>query len=141
MNITENLSDLSLHYFVLVRQLSAKFELTLSQALIMLYIPIDGITISDLSQKLGVDISTMTRNIQRIEKKQFIIRKPNPNDRRSIKLSLSYRGKNISNALSVEISNNIQQILDKYDFETSHQLKKHLESLSWKLYLYRENLE
>ena len=141
MNITENLSDISLHYFALVRQLSAKFELTLSQALIMLYVPIDGITISNLSQKLGVDISTMTRNIQRIEKKQLIIRKPNPNDRRSIKLSLSYRGKNISNALSIEISNNIQQILDKYNFETSHQLKKHLESLSWELYLYRDNLE
>ena len=68
MNMIENLSDISLHYFALIRKLSSKFELTLSQALVLLYIPFDGITISDLSQKLGIDISTMTRNIQRIER-------------------------------------------------------------------------
>ena len=72
MNMVENLSDISLHYFALIRKLSSKFELTLSQALILLYIPFDGITISNLSQKLGIDISTMTRNIQRIERKQLI---------------------------------------------------------------------
>ena len=91
MNMVENLSDISLHYFALVRRVSAKFDLTLSQALILLYIPFDGITISDLSQKLGVDISTMTRNIQRIEKKQLITRAPNISDKRSIKLLLSKR--------------------------------------------------
>ena len=70
MSIIENLSELSIQYFALVRQLSAKFELTLSQTLILLSIPFDGLTISDLSDKLGIDISTMTRNIQRIEKKK-----------------------------------------------------------------------
>ena len=54
MNIIEHLSDISLHYFALVRRSSAKFDLTLSQSLVLLYVPFDGITISDLSQKLGV---------------------------------------------------------------------------------------
>ena len=48
MDIVENISDLSLNYFSLIRKLSSKFELTLSQALILLYIPFDGITVSDL---------------------------------------------------------------------------------------------
>jgi len=141
MNMIENLSDISLHYFALIRKLSSKFELTLSQALVLLYIPFDGITISDLSQKLGVDISTMTRNIQRIERKQLINRTPNLNDKRSIKLLLSPRGQNIANSLNKEMAENLQKIIDKYDFDQSNQLNNNLESLGWDLYLYRQNME
>ena len=141
MNMIENLSDISLHYFALIRKLSSKFELTLSQALVLLYIPFDGITISDLSQKLGVDISTMTRNIQRIERKQLINRAPNLNDKRSIKLLLSPRGQNIANSLNKEMEENLQKIIDKYDFDQSNQLNNNLESLGWDLYLYRQNME
>ena len=141
MNMIENLSDISLHYFALIRKLSSKFELTLSQALVLLYVPFDGITISDLSQKLGVDISTMTRNIQRIERKQLINRTPNLNDKRSIKLLLSPRGQNIANSLNKEMEENLQKIIDKYDFDQSNQLNNNLESLGWDLYLYRQNME
>ena len=141
MNITENLSDISLHYFALVRQLSSKFELTLSQALVVLYIPFEGITISELSQKLGIDISTMTRNIQRIEKKELITREKNLNDRRSTKLLLSKRGTDISNSLTLEISQHIENILNKYNLENSHQIHNNLEHFSWELYLYREKLK
>ena len=141
MNMIENLSDISLHYFALIRKLSSKFELTLSQALVLLYVPFDGITISDLSQKLGVDISTMTLNIQRIERKQLINRTPNLNDKRSIKLLLSPRGQNIANSLNKEMEENLQKIIDKYDFDQSNQLNNNLESLGWDLYLYRQNME
>ena len=92
MNITENLSDISLNYFALLRKLSSKFDLTLSQALLLLYVPFDGISVSNLSDKLGIDISTMTRNIQRIEKLGLIKRSKDLNDKRSIKLNLSTRG-------------------------------------------------
>ena len=86
MNLAEYLSDISLNYFSLLRRLSSKYDLTLSQSLILLYVPYDGISVSDLSEKLGVDISTMTRNIQRIDKQGIKERKPNENDKRSIKL-------------------------------------------------------
>ena len=141
MSIIENLSELSLQYFALVRQLSSKFELTLSQTLILLSIPFDGVTISDLSEKLGIDISTMTRNIQRIEKKNLVKRLPNPDDKRSIKLFLSQRGTTLSNSLNLEISTSLDNILDKYDLKISNQIKNNLENLSWDLYLYRQNLK
>ena len=141
MNVIENLSELSLQYFALVRQLSAKFELTLSQTLILLSIPFDGITISDLSEKLGIDISTMTRNIQRIEKKNLISRLPNPDDKRSIKLLLSKRGATLTNSINLEISVSLESIFNKYDLKTSNQIKNNLENLSWDLYLYRQNLK
>ena len=140
MSIIENLSELSLQYFALVRQLSSKFELTLSQTFILLSIPFDGVTVSDLSEKLGIDISTMTRNIQRIEKKKLIKRVPNPNDKRSIKLFLSKRGSTLNNSINSEISISLETILDKYDLKISNQIKNNLENLSWDIYLHRQNL-
>ena len=140
MSITEHLSDVSLNYFALLRKLSSKFDLTLSQSLLLLYVPFDGVTISDLSDKLGVDISTMTRNIQRIEKIGLIERSKNLNDKRYIKLHLSNRGKKIIALLNDDITNNLSPILKKYDFEKIEKIKSSLESLGWDLYLFRKDL-
>jgi len=141
MNISENLSDISLNYFALVRKISSKFELTLSQTLVLLYIPFDGVTISDLSNKLGIDISTMTRNIQRIEKKGLINKQPNLNDKRSIKVGLSHRGQKISESISQDIQDNLDNIFQKYNFEEIQKIHDLLESLGWDLHLYRQDIE
>ena len=141
MTIIENLSELSLQYFALLRQISSKYELTLSQSLILLSTPFDGITISELSDKLGIDISTMTRNIQRIEKKKLIQRNQNPDDKRSIKIELSKRGSTLAESINFEISNNIQKIINQYDLNISNQIKNNLENLSWDMYLFRKNLK
>ena len=140
MNITEHLSDISLNYFALLRKLSSKYDLTLSQALLLLYVPYDGISVSDLSEKLGIDISTMTRNIQRIDKQGLIKRIPNEHDKRSIKLFLSKRGQKIVLLLNDDISNRISSILSKYDFEQIEQIQNSLESIGWNLYLNRKDL-
>ena len=140
MNLIEHLSDISLNYFALLRKLSSKYDLTLSQALLLLYVPYDGISVSDLSEKLGIDISTMTRNIQRINKQGLIKRRPNENDKRSIKLFLSKRGQKIVLLLNDDISNKISSVLSKYDFEQIEQIQNSLESIGWNLYLNRKDL-
>ena len=140
MNLIEHLSDISLNYFALLRKLSSKYDLTLSQAILLLYVPSDGISVSDLSEKLGIDISTMTRNIQRINKQGLINRRPNENDKRSIKLFLSKRGQKIVLLLNDDISNKISSVLSKYDFEQIEQIQNSLESIGWNLYLNRKDL-
>lgn len=140
MNLSEYLSDISLNYFSLLRRLSSKYDLTLSQSLLLLYVPYDGISVSDLSEKLGVDISTMTRNIQRIDKQGLIERKPNENDKRSIKLFLSSRGQKLTLLLNDDIANQLSSILDKYDFEQIEKIQESLESVGWNLYLNRKDL-
>ena len=107
----------------------------------LLSIPFDGVTISNLSEKLGIDISTMTRNIQRIEKKNLVKRLPNPDDKRSIKLFLSQRGSTLTNSINLEISVSLEAILNKYDLKISNQIKNNLENLSWDIYLHRQNLK
>ena len=83
----------------------------------------------------------MTRNIQRIEKKQLIKRVPNPNDKRSIKLFLSKRGSTLANSINIDISISLEKILEKYDLKISSQIKNNLENLSWDIYLHRQNLK
>ena len=92
--------------------------MTLSQSLILLYIPFDGINISDISNKLGLDISTMTRNLMRIEKRGFLYRKNSNYDKRSHKIYLSDKGVKQTNLLRVELGGKIQTIFDKLDFFT-----------------------
>lgn len=140
MNITENLSDISLNYFALLRKLSSKYDLTLSQALLLLYIPFDGVSVSNLSDKLGLDISTMTRNIQRVEKQGLVKRSKNLSDKRSIKLNLSNRGTKLVKNLNNDIYQNLKPILQKYDFDKIEQIQSALELLGWDLYLYRKDL-
>ena len=137
----EELIDLTSNFLVIFRNIAKKHAITSSQGLIMLMIDIQGISMTLLSCKLGLDASTMTRNIQRIEKKQLITRVPNLNDKRSIKLLLSSRGKSIASNLNQNMSDSVQKILDKYDFDTANQIVNNLESLGWNLYLYRQNIE
>ena len=140
MNFTEYLSDISLNYLALLRKLSSKYDLTLAQALLLLYVPFDGISVSDLSEKLGVDISTMTRNIQRIHKQGLVTKKPSTTDKRSIQLFLSQRGQKVVSLLNDDISARLETFFDKYDFEQIEQIQQSLESVGWNLYLNRKDL-
>ena len=137
MNYLENLSDISVHYFAILRKYASKYDLTLSQSLILLYIPFDGINISDISNKLGLDISTMTRNLMRIEKRGFLYRKHSNYDKRSYKIYLSDKGVKQTNVLRVELGEKIQTIFDKLDLFDQDQIANLLEGLGWNLFLYR----
>ena len=68
MNIPELLTDLTTHYNALIRNAASQLSLTASQAFHLLSIPHDGIPMSQLAHKLGLDTSTLTRNFQKLEK-------------------------------------------------------------------------
>lgn len=49
-------------------------------------------TLNELSQKLHVDKSTASRNVQKLVQRDLLQRLPNPTDRRYIQLSLTEQG-------------------------------------------------
>ena len=67
----EELIDLTSNFLVIFRNIAKKHAITSSQGLIMLMIDIQGISMTLLSCKLGLDASTMTRNIEKLEKIWF----------------------------------------------------------------------
>ena len=70
-------------------------DLPYSQVQAIFIIPSDGIEMSELSWTLGLDNSTVTRLIERLEVKGFVIRKKNKSDTRSIIVSLKKKGMSI----------------------------------------------
>ena len=63
MNIAEQIYQLNLGTCNILRSIAYKLNLTLSQVQCLLTIPFDSINMTSLSRQLGIDNSTLTRNL------------------------------------------------------------------------------
>lgn len=104
-----------------------------SQVQAIIIIPNDGIEMSKLSWTLGLDNSTVTRLIERLEVKGFVERKKNNADKRSTIVSLKKEGMIIQK----KIEKKLDEVGEQLFFETNQNQKEIcLESLSsfqWEL--------
>ena len=104
-----------------------------SQVQAIIIIPNDGIEMSKLSWTLGLDNSTVTRLIERLEVKGFVERKKNNADKRSTIVSLKKEGMIIQK----KIEKKLDEVGEQLFFETNQNQKEiSLESLSsfqWQL--------
>ena len=55
--------------------------------------------VSDLAESQGVDKSTITPQVRRIEERDLVTRRPDPTDRRAVLLSATARGRRIRNQM------------------------------------------
>ena len=131
MTIPELLTNLTTHYNAIFRQYSSRLSLTAPQAFHLLSIPVDGISMSGLANKLGLDTSTLTRNIQKLEKLDLVRRKQDRNDKRILVVYLTDKG--IDKVEKVE-----ESLLDlnfsmmKYiDLDDQENIPEMLEKLVW----------
>ena len=138
MNITELLTDLASGTNAIIRTVASKFNLTASQAFHLLLIPFDGIPISSLANKLGLDNSTLTRNIQKLEKLDLVERRADSYDRRIQRVVLTKNGTSILTSLENHLDEINYAIIDQIDLDTQENLISVLEKLSWSLGCMRE---
>ena len=138
MNITELLTDLASGTNAIIRTVASKFNLTASQAFHLLLIPFDGIPISSLANKLGLDNSTLTRNIQKLEKLDLVERRADSYDRRVQRVVLTKNGTSILTSLENYLDEINCAIIDQIDLDTQENLISVLEKLSWSLGCMRE---
>lgn len=59
----------------------------------------DGLRLGELGRRLGIAPSTLSRNLDRLEDRGFVIRAPDPDDRRALRACLTNAGR--SAAVSV----------------------------------------
>ena len=104
MNYGEFLSSFLIDLQRLFRLELSTEDLTYGQTLAIISIPNDGIEMSNLSLLLGLDNSTVTRLIIRLENKYWVIRKKSKRDKRAIKVFLTDRG--------IEVQQGIEKKLD-----------------------------
>ena len=140
MNITELLTDLASNTNAIIRSIASRFNLTTSQAFNLLLIPFDGIPISNLAYKLGLDNSTLTRNIQKLEKLGLVNREPDKYDKRVQRVVLTKDGISLVKSLSEDLDDQNSNILDNIDLDTQEHMLTVLEKLTWALSCVREKL-
>jgi DNA-binding MarR family transcriptional regulator len=101
-------TDCIFFQFAKANQLASRFlsqkvselNLTSVQAMILGFLnEEDQITSGELGKKTGLDSATLTGILDRLEAAEFIKRKNNPDDRRSIHIHLTPKGNGLSKAV------------------------------------------
>tara|TARA_B100001964_G_C13994337_1_gene492028 strand:- start:333 stop:752 length:420 start_codon:yes stop_codon:yes gene_type:complete len=138
MNLTELLVGLTTHYNALIRSTASQLHLTASQAFHLISIPHDGIPLSKLAHKLGLDASTLTRNIQKLENLGLIKRKHDSYDKRVQKAVLTKRGLEITKKIEIILLKMNNSITDQIDLDTQENMYELLEKLVWSMDCARE---
>ena len=108
-------------------------DLTYSQTLAMISIPDDGIEMSELAWKLGLDNSTVTRLVIRLEKKNWVERKQSQRDQRAIEVFLTDRGALIQHDIEKEIDNIGEKIKSEVEKDQKESILESLFSFQWTL--------
>ena len=138
MSIAELLTDLASGTNAIIRSTASMFNLTASQAFHLLSIPFDGIPISELALRLGLDNSTLTRNIQKLENMELVKRRLDNYDKRIHRVVLTQEGTALLVRIEERLEEKIATILDKIDLDAQEHLLSVLEKLSWALECTRE---
>ena len=138
MTVPELLVDLTIHYNALIRSAASKVNLTASQAFHIISIPHGGIPMSKLAQKLGLDASTLTRNIQKLEKLGLVNRIHDSYDKRIQKAILTKQGAKITEEIEELLFQMNNSITDKIDLDSQENMCDLLEKLVWSMDCVRE---
>ena len=96
-------------------------NLSYSQVLAIIIIPDDGIEMSELAWALGLENSTVTRLIARLERHNYVVRKKSEVDKRSINVFLDQKGI----LLQTDIEKKIEKISSQI-FLKNNQVEKEL---------------
>jgi len=138
MTIPELLTDLTTHYNALIRNAASQLNLTAPQAFHLLSIPHDGIPMSQLAHKLGLDTSTLTRNIQKLEKMELIKRNHDSYDKRVQKAVLTEKGDEMVELLEEYLLEMNHSIMEQIDLDSQENITDILEKIVWAMDCIRE---
>ena len=138
MTLAELLIDITTHYNALIRSAASQLNLTASQAFHLISIPHDGISMSKLAHKLGLDASTLTRNIQKLENLGLIERKCDYYDKRVQKAVLTEKGEEMVELLEESLLEMNHSIMEQIDLDSQENITDILEKIVWAMDCIRE---
>ena len=138
MILPELLLDITTHYNAFLRSTASQLNLTNSQIFHIVSIPHNGISMSILAHKLGLDTSTLTRNIQKLENLGLAGRMPDSYDRRVQRAILTKRGMNMAEKIEELLLQTNNLILSQIDLDSQENMCDLLEKLVWAMDCLRE---
>ena len=81
--------DLHINSLYLIKNTSSKYHITSNQLVLLYAIPFTGISQSDLSYKLSIDVSTMSRNLDKLINSDLIYKEYDDYDKRQTNIKLT----------------------------------------------------
>ncbi len=131
MNYGELLSSFLVDLQSLYRKNISIDGASFPQILALSIIPDDGIEMSALSKKIGIDNSTSTRLIIGLEKKGWVERKPAHHDKRVIRVFLTIDGDEIQAGLEQQFDK-LESVIEKeVDPLDRNEMIEYISSLHW----------
>jgi len=104
--------DLVHYYAICDRFITQQLDVTASQGYILLAVPeLDTINMNDLSLKMRVANSTMTRMVDQLVQKGLVNRSADPQDRRIVLINLTDQGKEVQLKLKDTLQDFFCQVL------------------------------
>ena len=131
MLMLENINDLNLYYTITLRKLALKNNITFEQAKFLTNIPYDGIILTSFAKKLGIDNSTLTRNINKLIENDLIKINKSELDQRKKILKLSSLGIQMVKELETSFSKELIEIKKYMSSDDVLKIKNSLEKLNW----------
>ena len=138
MNIIEQSNDFCLNYLSYIKKTASLFHISCSQALCLNAIPFDGISQSKLANKLSVDLSTLSRNLDKLIKLNLIHKKVLRMDKRSYKITLSSDGKILFQKFNDTLYAELKNIYADLNIDDINQIEELLNKLNWQFALYEK---
>ena len=108
-------------------------NLSYSQVLAIIIIPDDGIEMSELAWALGLENSTVTRLIARLERNNYVTRKKSEADKRSINVFLDQKGVMLQTDIEKKIDKISNQIFLKNNQVEKELFLENLSLFQWSL--------
>ena len=139
MNLPELLISLYGNTLYPLKLIGKRYRVSLSQILCINSIPIDGITQTQLAVLLSLDVSTLSRNLDKLEIKNIIVKKSVKVDHRFCTIFLTDFGQDLFQNILEDFSIYIKQLdLSNSNIEMQV-IVDSLENLNWNILKTKSN--
>jgi len=135
MNFLTQYNEFCLNYLKSIKKIASSLSLTQSQILCIKSIPFDGISQVSLSKKLALDLSTLSRNLEKLQKDKIINKAKSNYDNRSSIITLTQKGKTIYKEIINVMQSEINNILLKINIDDIDYLTEVLNKINWEIEL------
>ena len=133
MHMAGILRDLACQLQALMRGVSRRHRLSLTQAQVLLNLPVDGLPLSSLAHRLGLDISTISRIADKMVQRQWVRREAAADDKRVSRVVPTKEGQALYRQLSDSLDDEVKTLLAGLDGKRQESLGQHLEELTWRM--------
>ena len=131
MNIIELSNDFCQNHLTCIRRASNILHITYTQAMCLQAIPFRGISQAELAKKLNIDISTLSRNLDKLISKQILFKEESIQDKRTHVVKLTELGENLYDDVSWKLNESVNEINNFLDYDQIEPLINSITLINW----------